>query len=1452
MESQKKKSRTKKRYKKMPHVCVILLLLLLTAIHLEAQVVKPGNTSYQVELWLKADSLQTTLPNDGANVSSWVDISGSGRNFTQSTVNYYPVYTYSGMNFHPAVAFRESSATASYNTNRRLINSNFPTNNGSYYTFFVSTVDAMATGNYATVFTSSTSNDQNGWRIVGDSTTMIYHQTRGTGSGETYTHDDIEKEYGIGAVIRPNTTSVNQSQYHNGIPNSAQISGRVMNTGNNTAVIGSRDNGNDDYFFGDIQEIIHLSAPIGTTIDATELAKIHTYLAIKYGQTMNDGFAYTRSDGVSLWNHATVNGVSYNSNIFGLGHDSESGLYQKQAENADEKSLIVYVGNLEDINSKNTGAITDKTYLLFGDNGETGFTPYTYNKTIPFENGLTVNDFDDISNKVWRTQMTGATSMEVSIKSPVAGAKYLMVSSDPAFPQGNTHIYPFDGSGVVAGLSIEAGDYITLGVKPQAPGGVFTNLKMWLSADDITSLNIKNGNEVHEWRDRSGNGILYYYNRKKIGGSSSPYNSPPLYVASDTATNYYPGVYFERTGGSATGSTTLIRYLSTNKGPMSKKNPDNYTILTVMYNDFGRIARTYFLSFGRNYLTDGYWSAVARPAFGLEGANNKVAGRYRQSSPDIQGNGSKDLYNLGATSLFSYEVKSDASSSENGYVTFNADGETDKLTDSRIGRSSGTYFMNGPGVLGSGTYPGRTMNGVMAEMIAYEGVMLEADKDKIYSSLGLKYGITIDKNQSSATVNFDYTLSTGEIVWPGTTNPIYQPYHHQVAAVIRDNAAGLNNKQSHSTDAGSVMKMGVGSSFNNLTGLQNDKEVIVWGDNGATSRRTPSVSAACGGLGNVWNRIWLVNKTTAVPYDVQIAAHASSMPYKKDDRVFLLIAQTSAEISADQWSRVIEGVYRDGEWHFAYQFPQGITYLAFGAIENKGICIDCAFSGTKSMNFKDWRPANRDINLGGGITATASVAVSAGVTSTQRRNSYNNSWEISRRNTTRDGVVTATIEFKNGLVSTPVIPTFSIYDIDRSSSLFDKVTVTGYCDNEQVTAILLNSASNPSTSVVSIEGHIAQAKAVSLSYSNTRGHLVATFTRAVSKIVIKYETTGASTGTQLIGIGPITLRCAPPPAPVNEDGLSFTKMTSSYNVSLCEDVTYIFSIKNTNCTPKTVNGFLDVLPEGMKWVANSVNSAVGIIDSTYAENDSLSISNLLLPGDSELFFQATATFDRGAPSKIYGNRAHLLYDRMVTGNSVPIDFESHGWNESAFAWENDSTYVNASLGQQLDEVTTYSSSYPATYTEDKENEISITIHNPNAYSIQDMQLHVTYDAGFTFVSGSYDPSITGTNIVHQLGEFDVDNFTLLPDTSYTFKFKLKAPIYENLRYQYDETGAVILDGDGDSIKVDLEVYYEFSTNDPDPCLVRTIGEGASGEAVVPYRGKSVFIIANKHVRSRFQ
>ncbi|MBW7457372.1 FIVAR domain-containing protein, partial [Paenibacillus sepulcri] len=154
-------------------------------------------------------------------------------------------------------------------------------------------------------------------------------------------------------------------------------------------------------------------------------------------------------------------------------------------------------------------------------------------------------------------------------------------------------------------------------------------------------------------------------------------------------------------------------------------------------------------------------------------------------------------------------------------------------------------------------------NGKIEDVIVYNRELMPEERQRISTYLALKYGYTIDAQQGA---NSNYLSSNGNIVWD--TNEDNQLYSNNIAGIARDDAGGLNQKQSRSVNSGiPQIAVGLGSieetNSRNQAAFTQDNQYLIWGDNGQQlSPETIDQSVA----GNVYRaqRVWNVQNTNGV------------------------------------------------------------------------------------------------------------------------------------------------------------------------------------------------------------------------------------------------------------------------------------------------------------------------------------------------------------------------------------------------------------------------------------------------------------------------------------------------------------------------------------------------------------------------------------------------------------
>ncbi|WP_374755141.1 hypothetical protein [Arcicella aurantiaca] len=125
-------------------------------------------------------------------------------------------------------------------------------------------------------------------------------------------------------------------------------------------------------FPGDIQEVIWYKS----SLSDTEVQKINSYLAIKYGSTLAQNYLSGAGTQVFAANGGTS--TDFDANVFGIGRDDCQGLNQKQSVSTSSSVLTVGIDNqIAASNAAHTGDFaTNATFLMFGDNNLTGTSAF--------------------------------------------------------------------------------------------------------------------------------------------------------------------------------------------------------------------------------------------------------------------------------------------------------------------------------------------------------------------------------------------------------------------------------------------------------------------------------------------------------------------------------------------------------------------------------------------------------------------------------------------------------------------------------------------------------------------------------------------------------------------------------------------------------------------------------------------------------------------------------------------------------------------------------------------------------------------------------------------------------------------------------------------------------------------------------------------------------------------
>ncbi|CAM4313365.1 S-layer homology domain-containing protein [Paenibacillus xylanexedens] len=363
----------------------------------------PGGTGLEPVLWLKADSDADTV--EGL-LTDWKDQSANevGFDLVIPSGKTAPSYNPGGINFNPSVAFNNPAGGGHYNSSVKFVGDKPITFQSGYAVYVFKSGGALVGATEPT--------GTNGVIIMGG-----YGDNFTTGNGVHSIFDYYNP------VDRSRAQIVNFDIVSN-TDHTARIDGAGAKFTNRmnfdkftfTPVIGATSGRNYNWsgLVADVAEIILYDAQT-----ANDASKIESYLAIKYGITLNNGASpYLSTNESEVW---TVDS-KYKHNIAGIGKDEAQGLNQKQSLsiNAGVPQVAVGVNTLASTNANNPSVLTDQQYLVWADNG----LPLTYDQPINKPGQYH-------AQRVWKVQNTNNVGeVEIGIPAVSVPAGYQLLVSD--------------------------------------------------------------------------------------------------------------------------------------------------------------------------------------------------------------------------------------------------------------------------------------------------------------------------------------------------------------------------------------------------------------------------------------------------------------------------------------------------------------------------------------------------------------------------------------------------------------------------------------------------------------------------------------------------------------------------------------------------------------------------------------------------------------------------------------------------------------------------------------------------------------------------------------------------------------------------------------------------------------------------------------------------------------
>lgn len=374
----------------------------------------PGGITNNLSHWYRADKL-TQSGGDGTDLTIWTDFA-TGVEVTPFGAAPLPKFKTgeaTHFNFNPGIEF-----TA---TNQKIGNITEPTVSSLDFEIFTLTKQGMGGTRFFNIGMNNTTFNGNNWDHPG-----------------LYTNGTIARRNNMGGSLgAPNPGNINFSttapsiMYHtfsdlamskglNGAANGAQFNHTARGAITGGHIFGANNgeitSGDDAGFTGHIGELVIYGHG---TITAAERNKVDTYLAIKYGVTLNAGVSYVTSKSDTVW-HKDANAAYYN-NVAGIGNDFVSALHQKQSRSQHTNSngqVTMGISTIVETNQANTASLADGQFLLWGDNGNTQAMTNVASTFTSF-NYAGGTDNARRMNRVWKVQNTDVTD-EMLIRFPVA------------------------------------------------------------------------------------------------------------------------------------------------------------------------------------------------------------------------------------------------------------------------------------------------------------------------------------------------------------------------------------------------------------------------------------------------------------------------------------------------------------------------------------------------------------------------------------------------------------------------------------------------------------------------------------------------------------------------------------------------------------------------------------------------------------------------------------------------------------------------------------------------------------------------------------------------------------------------------------------------------------------------------------------------------------------------
>ena len=296
-------------------------------------------------------------------------------------------------------------------------------------------------------------------------------------------------------------------------------SSQSVDTGTASAFIGTEAFSSDN-FNGHIGEIF----AYGDLLRASQRDQVESYLALKYGVTLNQVNDYVDSSGRVIY-ESTDGQSEYTDNIAGIGQDDRQGLLQTTSRSQNQDALL-------SVTLRSDSTLANDEFLVWGTDGTT--TETTSNTPTGVGHRL---------NRVWSFSETGEVGnvditfdlSGVTVTGTQAADFQLIRDTDTTFSSGATTVAAASFSGNVVTFSnvdIDDGDYLALGT---TTGALSVTIQDG-SGDTVTSPSVSFANAGRSDGTQTITGTLGTTSEKIVVGNSTNNTQWSLTVAASNTT----------------------------------------------------------------------------------------------------------------------------------------------------------------------------------------------------------------------------------------------------------------------------------------------------------------------------------------------------------------------------------------------------------------------------------------------------------------------------------------------------------------------------------------------------------------------------------------------------------------------------------------------------------------------------------------------------------------------------------------------------------------------------------------------------------------------------------------------------------------------------------------------------------------------------------------------------